>query len=50
MKRLRRRPLKIIINTRTFKVTFENQVRKKLSILEFINIYNYYINEIDNVD
>ena len=50
VKRLRRRPSKIAINTRTSRAIFEEQVRKELSIPEFINIYNYYINRVDNAN
>ena len=50
IKRLRRYLIKIIINTHIFKTVFEKQVRKKLIILKFINIYNYFINKINNAN
>ena len=48
--RLRRRSAKTVINIRTFRTMFEDQTRKELPILEFINMYNYYINEMNNAD
>ena len=50
IKRFHHYLLKIIINVYTSKIIFKEQIRKKLSILEFINIYNHYINGIDNID
>lgn len=50
VKRLRRRPAKIAINAYTSRAIFKEIARKKPSILEFINNYNYYINEIDNAN
>ena len=50
IKRLRRRPAKIVINTHTSHAIFGEMARKKLSILEFINKYNYYINEVNNTN
>ena len=50
VKRLRRRPAKTVINTRTFRAIFGDQTRKELLIFEFINIYNYYINRVNNTN
>ena len=50
VKRLRRRSAKIAINIRTSYTIFKDQVRKELSIPEFINIYNYFINRVDNAN
>ena len=50
IKRLRRRPAKIAINTRTSRAIFGEEARKKLTIPEFIDIYNHYINGVNNAD
>ena len=50
VKRLRRRPAKTVTNTRTSRAIFGDQARKELSIFEFINMYNHYMNGIDNAD
>lgn len=48
--RLRRRLAKIAINIRTSRVIFEEESVKVLDILVFIDIYNYYINGINNAN
>ena len=48
--RLRRRPAKIAINTRTLRALFLGKDVKVLNIPEFINLYNYFINGVDIVD
>ena len=50
IKRLRRRPAKIATNARTSRAIFSDEARKELPIPEFINIYNYFINGVNNVD
>ena len=50
VKRLRRRPSKTATNARTSRAVFGDQVRKELSIPEFINMYNHYMNGVDNAD
>ena len=50
VKRLRRRSVKIAINIYTSKAVFREITIKELNIPEFINIYNYYINEVDNTN
>ena len=50
VKRLHRRLVKTAINTRTSRAIFKDQARKELSIPEFINIYNYYMNKMDNAN
>ena len=50
VKRLRRRPPKTATNARTSRAAFGDQVRKELSIPEFINMYNHYMNGVDNAD
>ena len=51
IKRLRRRPAKLVINAYTFRAIFgSNEVRKELAIFEFIDMYNYFMNNIDNAD
>ena len=50
VKYLRRRLAKIVINAYTFRAIFEDQTRKELFISEFINIYNYYINKVNNAN
>lgn len=50
VKRFRRRFTKIVTNARIFRAMFGEQVRKELFIFEFIDMYNYYMNGVDNVD
>ena len=50
VKRLRRYLAKTVINTYILYTIFREIARKELSILEFINNYNYYINRIDNIN
>ena len=50
VKRLRRRPVKTAINIYISRIIFKEMARKELSILEFINKYNYYINRVDNIN
>ena len=50
VKRLRRRIVKIVINIYTSRVEFKEITIKELDISKFINIYNYYMNKVDNAD
>ena len=50
VKRLRRRLAKIVTNARTFRAMFGEITIKELDIPEFINMYNYYINEVDYIN
>ena len=50
VKRLRRRSAKIVTNTRTSRAIFKEITIKELDIPVFINIYNRYMNEMDNAD
>ena len=50
VKRLRRRLAKIAINARTSRAIFKEITTKELDISAFINIYNHYINKVDNAD
>ena len=50
VKRLRRRSAKIVTNARTFRAMFREITIKELNISKFINMYNYYINEINSAD
>jgi len=48
--RERRRPVKIAINARTSRVAFGDLVVKALTIPEFIDIYNHFINGVDKAN
>ncbi len=48
--RLRRRLVKIATNIRTSRAVFKEMIIKDLDIPEFINIYNYYINGVNNTN
>ena len=48
--RLRRRSVKIAINARTSRPIFRELSIKILDIPAFINMYNYYMNGVDNTD
>ena len=50
VKRLRRRPAKTATNARTSRAIFGTEARKELPIPEFINIYNHFMNGVDNTD
>ena len=50
IRRLRRRLVKIVTNARTFRAIFKEITIKELNIPVFINMYNYYINKIDNAN
>ena len=50
VKRFRRRPAKTVTNARTFRVSFGEIITKELHIPEFINSYNYYMNEVNNAN
>ena len=51
IKRLRRRPAKTAINARTSRTIFDpNEARKELAIPEFIDMYNHFINDVNNAD
>ena len=50
MKHLRRKQTKTATNTRIYKTDFEEITIKKLDIPIFIDIYNHYINAVDNAD
>lgn len=42
--------LKTATNAQTFRAVFENLAVKELLISMFINIYNYFINQVDLAD
>ena len=48
--RLQRRPIKIATNTRTLRALFKESYVKQLNIPEFIDLYNYFINNINIID
>ena len=50
MSRLRRRLIKIAINARTSRALFREDHVKQLDIPEFIDLYNYFINNVDVAD
>lgn len=50
MKRLRRRSAKLVTNARTSRVVFGEITIKELDISKFIDMYNYYINGVDNAN
>ena len=50
MNRFRRRSVKTITNICIFRVVFGEMIIKKLDISVFIDMYNRYMNEIDNAD
>lgn len=51
IKRLRRRLIKIVINARISRAMFKlNKARKELVIPEFIDIYNHFMNDVNNAD
>ena len=50
VKRLRRRPAKTATNARTSRAIFDAEARKELPIPEFIDIYNHFMNGVDNAD
>ena len=50
VKRLRRRPAKTATNARTSRAMFGEEARKELAIPEFIDMYNHYMNGVDNAD
>ena len=51
VKRLRRRPAKTATNARTSaRAMFGEEARKELPIPEFIDMYNHYMNGVDNAD
>ena len=50
IKRLRRRPAKTVTNTRTSRTIFGEMITKELDIPIFINMYNHYINGVNNAD
>ena len=50
VKRLRRRPAKTATNARTSRAMFGEMTTKELDIPAFINMYNHYMNGVDNTD
>ena len=50
VKRLRRRSAKTTTNAHTSRAIFEEMTTKELDIPVFIDIYNRYINEVNNAD
>ena len=50
VKRLRRRLAKSATNIRTSRTIFKDITTKELDIPAFIDIYNHYINRVDNAD
>ena len=50
VKRLRRRPAKSATNARTSRAVFGEMTTKELDIPKFIDMYNHYMNGVDNAD
>ena len=50
VKRLRRRPAKSATNARTSRAVFGDMTTKELDIPAFIDMYNHYMNGVDNAD
>ena len=50
IERQRRRPAKSAINARTSRMVFSNAVVKNLTIPDYIDIYNHFMNGVDIVD
>ena len=51
IKRFRRRPAKTATNTHISRAMFgPNKARKELTISEFIDMYNYFMNDVNNAD
>ena len=48
--RLRRRPAKTAINAHTSRTIFGEMSTKQLDIPAFIDMYNHYMNGVDNAD
>ena len=48
--RLRRRSTKIVINIRTSRAPFRESYVEQLNISEFINLYNYFMNNMNVAD
>ena len=46
----RKKSVKTITNARTFYVIFDEQYVKKLIISEFIDVYNHYMNDVDQTN
>ena len=50
VRHLRRRPAKTATNARTSRAMFGESATKELTIPAFINMYNHYMNGVDNAD
>ena len=50
VRRLRRRPAKTATNARTSRAIFGDSATKELAIPAFIDMYNHYMNGVDNAD
>ena len=50
VRRLRRRPAKTATNARTSRAIFGEMTTKELNIPAFIDMYNHYMNGVDNAD
>ena len=50
VRRLRRRPAKTATNARTSRAEFREMTTKELDIPVFIDMYNHYMNAVDNAD
>ena len=50
VRRLRRRPAKTATNARTSRAVFGEMTTKELDIPKFIDMYNHYMNGVDNAD
>lgn len=50
VKRLRRRLAKAATNARTSRAMFGEMTTKELDSPDFIDMYNYYMNGVDNAD
>ena len=50
VQKMRRRPVKISINARTSRAFFDDLAVKKLSIPDFIDLYNHFMNDVNVTD
>ena len=47
MKRMRKKSIKINTNAKTFRIVFDDMTMKELIILDFIDLYNHFMNDVD---
>jgi hypothetical protein len=50
IKKIRKRPTSTATNARTIRAIFGDQVLKELEIPEFIELYNHFMNGVDQAD